>query len=285
MYVTALNGLSQEDLKNGFSRILKVSPKWSIIRVDRDPTIKSLKTNYFAKKGILLQVRRSVKHMTYFENILRNVKRRFIKNMRINENDQPWTYRRLVKALEAVCYSYNYTPSSSHTFKPADVNDSKFDPLLRRKLYGPLAKPRRFEETYVEQLRLRKKMNTPNKSKKRKNPDTELHKKDLVYIEFEPTDLELRTGKKAYRTLRRKKIYEVGYVNTFDWPFIYRLRDVRTHEDLDGYYYSYELSRFHYSPEEIEEVLQRERTHDGRNLILVKFKGLDNSFNAWLPAQ
>ena len=77
----------------------------------------------------------------------------------------------------------------------------------------------------------------------------------------------------------------MGYVNTFDRPFIYRLHDVRTHEELDGYYYSYELSRFHYSPEEIEEVLQRERTHDGRNLILVKFKGLDNSFNAWLPAQ
>ena len=94
---------------------------------------------------------------------------------------------------------------------------------------------------------------------------TELHMKDLVY--------------------HRKKIYEVGYVNTFDQPFIYHLLDVRTYEDLDGYYYSYELSRFHYSPEEIEEVLQRERTHDGRNLILVKFKGLDNSFNAWLPAQ
>ena len=170
MYATALNGLSKEDLKNGFSRILKVSPKWSIIRVDRDPTINSLKTSYFARKHILLQVRRSVKHMTYFENIIRNLKRRFIQNMQVNGNGQPWTYRRLVKALEAVVYSYNHTPSSSHKFKPADVNDSQFDPLLRKNLYGPQAKLRRFEDIYVEQLQLRKKMNTPDESKKRKNP-------------------------------------------------------------------------------------------------------------------
>ena len=79
-----------------------------------------------------------------------------------------------------------------------------------------------------------------------------------------------------------KKIYEVSYVNTFDQLFLYRLWDIRTQEDCPRYCYQNELSKAHpYS--DIEHVLKRERTKDGRVMILVKFKGLDSSFNLCLP--
>ena len=75
----------------------------------------------------------------------------------------------------------------------------------------------------------------------------------------------------------------MSYVNTFSRPFLYRLRDVKTQENLAGYYYGNELSRAHVSEFDIERVLKRERGKDGRVMILVKFKGLDSSFNSWLP--
>ena len=279
--MTALKGLSRTDIRNGFSRILKESPKWAIIRVDRDPTFYSLKTTYFAKKGILLQQRRSAHHMIYFENIVRSIKRKFIQNMRLNHEGKPWTYGRLVKALQAACLSYNQTTNSKN-FKPADVNDSRFDPELRRRLYGPQAKLRRFEDIYTEQLRLRKKYNTPVKPKKGTTPEYELHKSDLVYVEFELDRVDLIAGRKAYR-VQRKKNYEVSYVNTFDRPFLYRLRDIRTQEDLAGYYYQNELSKVLDPYSDIEQVLKQERAKDGWVMILVKFKWLDSSFNQWLP--
>ena len=113
-------------------------------------------------------------------------------------------------------------------------------------------------------------------------PFYELHKSDLVYVEFEPDRVDLITGRKGYR-VRRKKIYEVSYVNTFERPFLYRLRDLRTQEDLPGYYYQNELSKVLDPYSDIEQVLKRERAKDGRVMILVKFKGLDSSFNQWLP--
>ena len=238
-YTTKLEEVTVDNLKKAFSRILKVSHKWSIIRVDRDPTINALKSKYFAKKGILLLSRRSVNHMGYFEGIVRTLKRKFIQNIRKNEKGRKWSQKRLEKALKDVTYSYNHTVNS-HGFKPAVCNDSRFDPELRLRNYGPKAKPKRFEDFYTEQLKLRKKMNTPDTSKKpnfSENPNS-YKVEDLVYVDYESKDV----GRKAYN-VRRGKIYKVAYVNTFASPFLYRLKDVKSRKPLPGWFYGAELSR------------------------------------------
>ena len=155
-----LDEVTKENVINAFSQLFKSSmPLWPILRVDRDLVINSLKTTYFARKNILLRTRRSVTHMGFLEGIIRNIKRKFIQNMRKNEDGKVWSQKRLVRALHDVTYSYNHTVSSSHGMIPAEVNSSKYDAELRLKLYGPQVKLKRFESFYFEQLKLRKKAN------------------------------------------------------------------------------------------------------------------------------
>ena len=132
-------------------------PKFPIIRCDRDLSLNKLAPTYFASRGILLRARRSVHHMGFLEGIIRNIKRKFIQNLRKNEPRSGWTEKKLERALSDVTYSYNNTVSSSHGRTPASVNSSLFDPFLREALYGHQAKLQPFEVFYKEQLKLRKK--------------------------------------------------------------------------------------------------------------------------------
>ena len=135
----------------------------------------------------MLRARRSVHHMGFLEGIIRNIKRKFIQNLRKNEPRSGWTEKKLERALSDVTYSYNNTVSSSHGRTPASVNSSLFDPFLREALYGHQAKLQPFEVFYKEQLKLRKKANTPDKPSEKPNFDErkdDFKKGSLVYIDY-----------------------------------------------------------------------------------------------------
>ena len=93
-YATKLSRVNPKILKLAFNRLFKDGmPKFDIIRVDRDKSLNKLANTYFAKQDILLLARRSVHHMGFLEGVIRNIKKKFIKNMR---NDQrPWTEKKI----------------------------------------------------------------------------------------------------------------------------------------------------------------------------------------------
>ena len=118
-------------------------PNFDIIRCNRDKSLNTLRSNYFANQGILLLTRRSVHHMGFLEGVIRNIKKKFIKNMRIDT--KTWTEKRFEAALQDTISSYNATVSSSTGFPPASVNSPEFDPILRERLYGKNTKLQRFK--------------------------------------------------------------------------------------------------------------------------------------------
>ena len=87
LYSTKLANVNPKELKLAFTRLFKSGmPKFDIVRCDRDRALNTLANNYFANRGILLLARRSVHHMGFLEGIIRNIKRKFIKNMRNDQN-------------------------------------------------------------------------------------------------------------------------------------------------------------------------------------------------------
>ena len=122
LYSTKLSGSSNRDLKKAFTRLFRAGmPKFPILRVDRDLAYGPLAHTYFAKQGILMRVRRSVHAMGFMEGIARNVKRKFILNLRQNPPPNGWTEKQLELALKAVTENYNSSISSSHGYRPKDV--------------------------------------------------------------------------------------------------------------------------------------------------------------------
>ena len=189
LYTTKIDGeVKPESLKQAYTRLFKQGmPKFSIIRCDRDLSLNKLGPTYFASKGILLRARRSVHHMGFLEGIIRNIKRKFIQNLRKNEPRSGWTRKKLEQALRDVTHSYNNTVSSSHGCTPTSVNSPQFDPFLRAALYGHQAKLQPFDVFYKEQLKLRKKANTPDKPNEKPNFNEgkdEFKKGSLVYIDY-----------------------------------------------------------------------------------------------------
>ena len=107
LYTTKLARVNPECLKRAFSCLFKAGmPLFSIVRCDPDKSLNKLANSYFANKGILLLTRRSVHHMGFLEGIIRNVKRKFIKNMRKDKNPKGWSEKRLETALADVCLLY-----------------------------------------------------------------------------------------------------------------------------------------------------------------------------------
>ena len=176
--------------------------------------------------------------MGFLEGIIRNIKRKFIKNMR--NDPRPWTEKRFESALKDVCTSYNSTPNS-HGFAPASVNSPEYDPVLREKLYGKDAKLQRFEKFYTEQLKLRKKANTPRKAPVKANfkeGPNDFKKGDKDFIDYE----EDKFGRAGYK-IQRGPILEVSRVNVLTSPYLYKLMNPQTKKELYGFFYGKELSR------------------------------------------
>ena len=283
--LTKLPRVNPTTLKLAFIRLFKDGmPIFYIIRCDRDKSLNALANTYFAKKGILLLARRSVHHMAFLEGIIRNVKKKFIKNMRMEEEDQVnWSEKKLEAALKDVVYSYNHVSSSSHGFQPAAVNSPEFDPILREKLYGEDYRIQRFEDFYTEQLKLLKKVNTPRPVAKKRSDqrytekDGHFKKGDLVYIDFDNT---AAIGRAAYK-VQRGSIHEISRVNVIAKPYLYKLQNIKTQKDLHGWYYAKELARADLTDLEIEEVIKKKKIRN-RKLIYAKFKDHKASFNRWI---
>ena len=280
LWTRKIEEVTTHNVINAFSYLFRTSmPLFPIIRVDRDVVLNSLKTTYFAKKGILLRARRSVYHMGGFEGVIKTVKRKLIQHMPKNGGDKIWSQKRLEMALADCTTSYNESVSSSHNLIPSRVNSSKFDALLRLKLYGPQAKLEPFEKFHTKQMERRKKFNTPEKVSDRRDisESADSFKKGaVVFIDFEPK----KAGSRAY-DVRRMRYYVISKVDTFASPF---LQDINSGVNLKGTYYGKELSYADLSKLEPERVLKRKKIN-GKKFIYTTFKGYDSSFARWIPEQ
>ena len=280
LYATKIDGqVKPESLKQAYTRLFKQGmPKFPIIRCDRDPSLNYLASTFFAAKGVLLRARRSVNHMGFLEGIIRSLKRKFIQNLRKNEPRSGWTDKKLEQALKDLVHSYNHTESSSHGRMPISVNSPMFDPFLREALYGP-QQLQPFDVFYKEQLKLRKRANTPEKKKPNFNEGKDQFKKgSLVYIDYVD---DYQVSRKY--NVKRGPIYEISEVNSLQRPFLYKLRDVHTEKEAYGYYYGRELARADLSTDlEVEHILKSKTLKNGKTLIYCKFKGHDPSFNRWI---
>ena len=239
VYGTKLPRVNPKCLKQAFSRLFKNEmPHFDVVRCDRDRSLNTLRSPYFSSRGILLLTRRSVHHMAFLEGIIRNIKRKFIKNMR--NDDNPWTEKRFESALKDTITSINSTVSTAHGFRPASVNSPEFDPVLREKLYGKDARLPRFETFYTETLRRQKKANTPRETPAKpgfKEGENNFKKSNWVYIDWE----EDKFARAGYR-VQRGPILEVSRVNVLTSPYIYKLRNPQTKREVHGFYYGKELA-------------------------------------------
>ena len=280
LYSTKLNSINPQSLKRAFTVLLqKGMPQFSIVRCDRDKSLNKLANNYFANKGMLLLTRRSVHHMGFLEGIIRNIKIKFIKNMREDKNPQGWTPKRLEKALADVTHSFNHTKNSATGFTPASCNFPEFDPELRLRLYKD-RKIEKFEDFYTETLRLHQKANTPEKNDDKPNFDespNSFKRGDLVYIDFKKPDV----GRSAYN-IQRGPLYEISKVNVQSSPYLYKLLNLKTNKPLYGFYYGRELARGDLSDLKIDRIIKKRTTPDKRKLIYVSLKGLNESYNRWI---
>ena len=283
LYTTKIDGeVGPKVLKQAYTRLFQQGmPQFPIIRCDRDASLNKLALTYFANKNILLRARRSVHHMGFLEGIIRSIKRKFIQNLRKNEPRGGWTEKKLERALKDVTYSYNHTVSSSHGRTPISVNSPLFDPFLREALYGPRAKLQPFDVFYREQLKLRRKANTPDREEDLPNFNEEkdsFKKGSLVYVDYSDDS---HVGGKY--NVKRGPIYEVSEVNTLERPFLYRLRDPHSKKEAYGWYYGRELVRADLSTGlKVERVLKTKKLKNGQELIYCKFEGYDSSFNRWM---
>ena len=284
VYGTYLPSVNPENLKKAFTRLFKKGmPRFGIVRVDRDKSLNALANTYFAERHMLVLPRRSVHHMSWLEGIIKNLKRKFIQALRKSEDNKIWTPKQLQILLADVIQSYNMTVSTSHNFRPHDVNFPQFDPELRLRLYGPNKKIESFDVFYTEQLKLHEKANTPeniNDKPNFKEGPQDFKLGDLVYIDYyRPADI----SRSAYRMQRgADTIYQIARVNVLAQPYIYKLLDIKNGNELLGWYYGRELARADLSELEVERVLRTKTTKDKRTLIYVKWKGLNSSFNRWI---
>ena len=129
-------------------------------------------------------------------------------------------------------------------------------------------------------MRLHTRANSPDERDRKRNfdesPDSFV-KGDLVYIDFKKPNV----GNTAYN-VKRGKIYVVSKVNVMSSPYLYKLTSITTNKQEFGWYYGRELASASLSDLAIERIIRRKKSPDKRNLIYVKFKGLDDSYNRWI---
>ena len=281
LWTYPLKSINPHYLKVAFSTLFRNGmPKFSLIRCDLDKSLNTLTNTFFAKNDILLMQRRSLKHMAFLEGVIRNCKRRFVKNLRMAPADQEWTQKKLEAALRDVTFSYNNTESSSHGMKPAECNFPEFDPVLRKKLYGD-QKLERFETLYTQILERNQEANTPREESEDnfKEGPNDFKKDDIVYIDFK----ERNVGSRAY-AVRRGPLYRVSRVNVLADPYLYKLSSLTNEREQAGWYYGRELTKGNLSDLEVEHVVKvrEKKTPSGKKLIKVKYKDHDDSFNRWI---
>ena len=126
-----------------------------------------------------------------------------------------------------------------------------------------------------------KKANTPDKPSEKPNFDErkdDFKKGSLVYIDYID---DYQIGRKY--NIKRGPIYEIAEGNTIQRPFLYKLRDPHSKREAYGGYYGRELARADLTTDlKVEEVLKTKTLKNGKNLIYVKFKNHDDSFNRWI---
>ena len=174
------------------------------------------------------------------------------------------------RILQDAVFSYNHTVTKQG-FTPSSVNSILFDPFLRQTIF-PNEKLKPFDDFYSEQLKLQKRVNSPNPKADRDMDESETAYRvnDLVFLDFQYKN-EFR---KAYR-IRRGNLYRIARVDTTKRPFLFTLKDLQNKEIL-GKFYAAELARANLDSLEVEKVIRRKRGPDGKKLAFVSFRGYDS---------
>ena len=200
------NKVNPKSVKKAFLRLFKRGmPHFSILRVDRDPSIWSIRS-IFSKLGMLLQVKRGPHYMATLDNVIKQIEGKMMKYLVAKPHSSP---KRLV---QEVTVGFNNTVQSSHCMTPKEVrigggkiidhleykvfqaNNPVLDPLIRKRLY-PDQHLEPFDSFLKKQLRLQKKVNTPRSE----DLPVEMSEKydtfrvgDKVILNFGPDSLSVR---------------------------------------------------------------------------------------------
>ena len=133
---------------------------------------------------------------------------------------------------------------------------------------------------------------TPIEARETKNHDKVFKK--LYYKKVQKkSEPKYKVGDKV-RITKKKKLFDKGY--TINWthkiytiekvlktiPPTYKIKDDR--ETLEGSFYEPELQQTHEDMFQIEKITSR-KTIKGKKYVRIKWKGYDNSYNTWEPAE
>ena len=90
-------------------------------------------------------------------------------------------------------------------------------------------------------------------------------------------------GRRAYE-VQRGPLFRIARVNVLASPYLYKLFNMRSEKELYGWFYGFELAKGDLSDLEVEKVIKEreKKTPSGKKLILVKYKGHDETFNRWI---
>lgn len=268
IYTFSLRVVSPPEVRKAFLHLFRNGmPYFPILRMDRDVTIKSLRS-FFEKKDMLIRPKRGIHKLSLLEPLMKVLKRKLIRHLKKHPEDYSDGRRRDI--LQEATHSINNTVSSSHGRTPAQVNSPMMDPFLRKVLY-PNHKIQPFDVFLTEQLKLQKKVNTedPVGKKNMKEGPKDFRVNQTVYIDFESD------GKLGRRYgIQRGKIYRVHRVETSSDPWLYQLKDLHN-RIIDGFFYGSELAHADLDDLEVDKVIRKKKTADGRMLALVSFKGYD----------
>ena len=84
-----------------------------------------------------------------------------------------------------------------------------------------------------------------------------------------------------YHVQRGPEVYKILNVNTTQSPYIYKLMSLTTGKPLYGFYYGSEIKSANLSNLKIDKILKKKKRKDGKNLIKVRFKAHDQTFDRW----
>ena len=109
----------------------------------------------------------------------------FLLKKRMNKYLIKYPKSNLRRVLKNATASYNSSINSAFHYSPQSINDPKFDPLIRRIMYGPDKPLEAFDEWLEDQLKLQKIVNQPRiKVDKSDESYTQWRKSDKVLVNF-----------------------------------------------------------------------------------------------------
>lgn len=269
---------SPVELKKAFRYLLRYEdlPPFPLLRHDNDPSFKKIKP-FFKKLHILSTIKRGPHYLTLFEPAAKMIKSTMLKGFEIRSGFQ-YTNKNVQERLKNAIYGYNHTTLSKYNFKPAEKKTPLHDAELRA-LYHPHQDDLPpFGAFLSQELKLQTKLQQPNPNDL-KEGDGHYRVNDLVMIRLRRSSL-----KENFYSVQRNEVVRIDKIITNRGSkYLYVLKTLQN-TPVAGVYYAAELKR---APSrkflKVEKIVGR-KTIQGKKMLLVHYKNLDESFNQWIPA-